>query len=80
MKEVTANTLIIGIKNDLLFPVEEQKLLANSITNAQYFEIDSFYGHDGFLIETKTIDQAIKNFLIKKTSQKTQEKQSIFKL
>ncbi len=80
LKEVTANTLIIGIKNDLLFPVEEQKLLANSITNAQYFEIDSFYGHDGFLIETKTIDQAIKNFLIKKTSQKTQEKQSIFKL
>ena len=40
LKEIKANTLVIGIKNDLLFPIVEQKLLANSISNAQYFEIN----------------------------------------
>lgn len=68
LSAIKAKTLVIGIKNDLLFPIEEQKLLANTIPSAQYFEIDSFYGHDGFLIETKTINQAIKNFLTKDTA------------
>lgn len=63
LNKIKAKTLVIGIKNDLLFPIEEQKLIANTISNAKYFEIDSFYGHDGFLIETKTIHQAIENFL-----------------
>lgn len=68
LTSIKAKTLVIGIKNDLLFPVEEQKLLANAIPAAEYFEIDSFYGHDGFLIETKIIKQAIENFLIKSNS------------
>jgi homoserine O-acetyltransferase len=63
LDKIKAKTLVIGIKNDLLFPIEEQKLIANTITNAKYFEIDSFYGHDGFLIETKAIHQAIESFL-----------------
>jgi homoserine O-acetyltransferase len=67
LKAIKAKTLVIGIKNDLLFPIEEQKLLANTIPSAQYFEIDSFYGHDGFLIETKIINQAIGDFLTKST-------------
>lgn len=71
LQAIKAKTLVIGIKNDLLFPIEEQKFLANSIPSAEYFEIDSFYGHDGFLIETKTIDQAIANFLSKNTSHST---------
>ena len=63
LNKISAKTLVIGIRNDLLFPIEEQKLIANTISNAKYFEIDSFYGHDGFLIETKTIHQAIESFL-----------------
>lgn len=65
LKSIKAHTLVIGIKNDLLFPVEEQKLIANAIQNAEYFEIDSFYGHDGFLIETPIICKAIDSFLNK---------------
>jgi homoserine O-acetyltransferase len=65
LNKIKAKTLVIGIKNDLLFPIGEQKLIANTISNAKYFEIDSFYGHDGFLIETKTIHQAIESFLYK---------------
>lgn len=71
LTKIKAKTLVIGIKNDLLFPIEEQKLIANTISDAKYFEIDSFYGHDGFLIETKTIHQAIENFLYKNNTKST---------
>ncbi len=60
---VRARTLVIGISTDLLFPVEEQKLLAQLIPDATYTEINSFYGHDGFLIETKVITKEIAGFL-----------------
>lgn len=59
LKEIKAKTLVIGISSDLLFPVEEQKFLAEHIPNAIYSEIDSLYGHDGFLIETEKITTEI---------------------
>ena len=60
--KVTSNTLVIGVSSDLLFPTSEQRTLAENIPGATYQEIDSFYGHDGFLIETKAITQHIKEF------------------
>ena len=63
LKQIQAKTLAIGIKSDLLFPVEEQHFIASNIPGGQYAEIDSFYGHDGFLIETKAISGIISNFL-----------------
>jgi len=60
---IRAKTLVIGISTDLLFPVAEQKFLANHIPDATYTEISSFYGHDGFLIETKRIAETISDFL-----------------
>lgn len=65
LKLVKANTVIIGISSDMLFPVEEQKALASMIDGADYYEIDSFYGHDGFLIETKEITDILKGFYFK---------------
>lgn len=62
---VKANTVVIGISSDMLFPVAEQKELAEKIKDADYFEIDSFYGHDGFLIETKEITDILKGFYFK---------------
>ncbi|MBU2045394.1 MAG: homoserine O-acetyltransferase, partial [Bacteroidetes bacterium] len=59
---VKANTLVIGIKNDLLFPIEEQKFLSRNIKNVSFTEIESFYGHDGFLLELKTIENIISTF------------------
>lgn len=59
---VQANTLVIGISTDDLFPVSEQKTLAEGIKNARYEEIESFYGHDGFLIETPRITELITDF------------------
>lgn len=62
LKLIKANTLAIGISTDHLFPVEEQKFLAENVKKGTYVEIDSFYGHDGFLIEVEKISEVVKKF------------------
>jgi homoserine O-acetyltransferase len=63
LKSITIPTLIIGIKSDILCPLEEQRFMANHLSNAQLIEIDSSYGHDGFIIETKQITTHLAPFL-----------------
>jgi len=60
---ITANTLVIGIKSDILFPVQEQEYISKHIKRSKLEIIDSFYGHDGFLIETKQLAKIISEFL-----------------
>ena len=60
---VKARTLVIGIKTDLLFPIEEQQHLFRHIPKAAFAELDSFYGHDGFLIETSDLTNIITSFI-----------------
>jgi len=60
---VEARTLVVGISSDLLFPPAEQQFLARHITGAEYREIDSDYGHDGFLIETRQLSDILATFL-----------------
>lgn len=59
LAKVTAKTLVIGISSDVLFPVDEQRFLAANIPSASFKEIDSTYGHDGFLIEFEAMSKAI---------------------
>jgi homoserine O-acetyltransferase len=64
LRSIRTKTLVIGISSDQLCPVTEQKKLAQHIPNANFVEIDSPYGHDGFLIEGALIGNAIeKNFI-----------------
>jgi homoserine O-acetyltransferase len=63
LAQIQAKTLVIGITSDILFPPSEQQFLAKHIPNAQYVEIDSPYGHDGFLVETAKITEVLKAFL-----------------
>jgi homoserine O-acetyltransferase/O-succinyltransferase len=65
LSQIPADTLVIGITSDLLFPVSEQAFLAKHIPNAQLEIIDSIFGHDGFLVETKTLENILINFLNK---------------
>lgn len=58
---ISAGVLSIGITSDYLFPVHEQKLLAH-VSQGEYKEIDSFYGHDGFLIEVDKFTGIIRDF------------------
>jgi len=67
---IKANTLVIGVENDVLFPVSEQQLISNHIKDAEYHQIKSAYGHDGFLIETDTLTNIIGNFLKSSTNKK----------
>jgi len=59
LANIKAQTKIIGISSDLLFPIPEQKFLAEHIPNAALHIIDSFYGHDGFLLEFEKITKII---------------------
>ena len=63
LKRIKAKTLIIGIDNDLLFPIAEQRFLAANIFQARLAEVNSFYGHDGFLIETEALTKEIGKFI-----------------
>ncbi|MFN4122918.1 MAG: homoserine O-acetyltransferase [Flavobacteriales bacterium] len=64
LRAIKSNTIVVSILSDLLFPPEEQLFLREHITHAQYAEIDSVYGHDGFLVETQKLSSILKHFLI----------------
>ena len=70
LARITANTLVIGIENDFLFPLVEQEFLGRNIPGAKFHPIKSAYGHDGFLIETDILTNIIGNFLKESASKK----------
>jgi homoserine O-acetyltransferase len=63
LKNIFANTLVIGIESDGLFPLLEQEYLTENIPNAKMATIHSKYGHDAFLVETDQLTAIIKKFL-----------------
>lgn len=65
LRQIKANTLVVGIRSDVLFPPAEQMFLARHISRAKYLEIDSPYGHDGFLVETEQLTEILEGFLKK---------------
>jgi len=63
LKEITQRTLLIGVTNDILCPLEQQQFLADNIPFATLVEIESTYGHDGFMVETEKISKHILEWL-----------------
>ncbi|MEJ7587698.1 MAG: homoserine O-acetyltransferase [Ferruginibacter sp.] len=63
LQAITQKTLIIGITSDILCPVAEQQFLARYMPNAKLDIIDSDYGHDGFMVESKIISQHLADWL-----------------
>ena len=53
--EIKAKSVVITITSDGLFPPVEGKEWAAWIPGAKYVEIESKWGHDGFLLETEAI-------------------------
>lgn len=63
LSSVKCNVLVLGITSDYLYPLEEQQLLAKLIPHSMFVEINSEYGHDGFLIENEQISKILSAFL-----------------
>lgn len=63
LSAVKCNVLVLGITSDYLYPLEEQQLLARLIPHSMFVEIDSDYGHDGFLIENEQMSKILSAFL-----------------
>ncbi len=63
LQSIQQRTLIIGISSDILCPIIEQQHMAEQMPNASLKEIDSVYGHDGFLVEVEKISAALKEWL-----------------
>lgn len=64
LAQVKANTLVVAVNSDVLFPVSESILIADNIKNAELEVIESLYGHDGFLIETDQLKELFEKFYL----------------
>ncbi|MCU0404577.1 MAG: homoserine O-acetyltransferase [Chitinophagaceae bacterium] len=74
LASITANTLVVGIDSDVLFPLSEQQYLAEHIPGAQLAVISSLFGHDGFLLEYDQLASHIFNFISKQSTISIEEK------
>lgn len=64
LRLIKAKTLVVGIDSDILFPLSEQRFLAETIPHARLAVMNSLYGHDGFLVEFEQLSTHIKNFFL----------------
>lgn len=63
LRKISQKALIIGIDSDILCPLEEQRFLALHLPEATLVEIDSAYGHDGFMVEGEKIASHLEEWL-----------------
>lgn len=61
LSRIKARTTVVGIDSDNLFPVIESRDWVKFIPGAEYLEISSRFGHDGFLLETEALTAIIKD-------------------
>lgn len=59
LQNLGGRLLTIGISSDVLFPTSEQEELAEFVNEGTFRTIDSIYGHDGFLLESTSLNQIL---------------------
>lgn len=57
-------TMVIGISSDIVFTPPEMQRLCRSLPNAQYAQIESRFGHDGFLVEHQQLNDILNPFML----------------
>ncbi|MDA1029278.1 MAG: homoserine O-acetyltransferase [Bacteroidetes bacterium] len=62
LRSIKAQVLVVGVDTDILFPLEEQRELAEAIPGADLAIIESPHGHDAFLLEGDTLNGIIKKW------------------
>lgn len=64
LRRISAAVLMVGITSDWLFPAAEVESLAKAMiaagVHAQYLEVESAHGHDGFLADAAELERLIK--------------------
>lgn len=63
LRQIKAKSLVVAITSDILFPPSDHQILIDNIPDVEYHLIDSDFGHDGFLVEHKQLNDIILNFL-----------------
>jgi homoserine O-acetyltransferase len=68
LSRVKCPILVMGVTTDILFPIHQQRELARLLkaagnNNVVYYELDSIFGHDTFLIDIDNVGSAIREFL-----------------
>ncbi|KAI8866046.1 homoserine acetyltransferase [Ramicandelaber brevisporus] len=60
--------LVLGVQSDLLFPISQQREIAQALrragnNNVTFYELDAMFGHDTFLIDRVNVGAAVKGHL-----------------
>lgn len=63
LKQIRAKSLVVAITSDILFPPSDHDVMVDNIPDVRYHLIDSDFGHDGFFVEHKQLNEIILNFL-----------------
>lgn len=67
LSRIRARTLLVGISSDWLFPPESVRSLSRRLTRAgvaaEYAELETDHGHDGFLVEEGQLARLVSEFL-----------------
>lgn len=63
LRRIAARTVVVGITSDIIFTPDEMKTLQQQIPHSNYYEIDSPFGHDGFLVEYDQLNQILYPFI-----------------
>lgn len=62
---VTTPTLAVAMSTDGLYVPSEQQAIAAGVAAGRYAEVETIYGHDGFLIETDALASELDQFYTK---------------
>ena len=55
LQQIKAETTVVAIDSDCIFPPHVMRPIAEAIPGARYHVIHSLFGHDGFLLETEQL-------------------------
>ena len=63
LQRITAECLVVGISTDIIFTVPEMQALHRMLPRSTYHQIDSPFGHDGFLVEHEQLNRILNPFI-----------------
>jgi homoserine O-acetyltransferase len=59
LQKIPLPCLAVGITSDVLYPLSEQRELAEHMPNAELAVLDAPFGHDSFLIERTRLNEIV---------------------